>query len=177
VLIASTSLSNVGQLKPDNPRLWLAAVAGLVALAAIGCVVGFALRVLVSEPTTLDDLVREEAEPLLLEQQAADVRYVRRHPELLPDDCQTIRQVQDKYNEAQSEALKDYYEFYIFQLLAAVRYDNVYRRFKVATRVMFACATIAATAIVILVWAANPPSPPDTQSLSPSAAPIQKQKR
>jgi hypothetical protein len=163
VLIASTSLSNVGQLPLDDPRLWVAGAAGLVGLATIGCIVGFALRVMITEPTDLNSLIEEEGKPE--HEQSADLKFIKRHPELLPNECRTIQELRDKYFATDGDVQREY-EFSIFQLMATVRYHNVYRRFKIARTVMFVCAFIAAIAIVILLWAANPGSPPDGKSLS-----------
>jgi hypothetical protein len=91
VLIASSSLTNVGQLKPDDPRLQCAAGSGLVAALAIGIILWLCLRVLVSKPTTLTFLVDGESK------QRPD-KVVKQTKELLGlADSRDIKQLRETY--------------------------------------------------------------------------------
>ena len=57
VLIAGTQVSKIGQFTLNDPRLWVAVIAGAVGLAAIGITIAVATSVLVTAPVSIDTLL------------------------------------------------------------------------------------------------------------------------
>jgi hypothetical protein len=150
VLIGSSSLSDVGQLDVGNPRLIVAAVSGIFALVTIGLIVGFALSVLVSPPRTLNSLVDDEA----LENPPEAVQWAKAQSSEL--NGLSIASLRDTWENETEQVRKYELANIIFELLAAVRYYETWQRFNKAKWVAFICGALAALAIVIFVYSANP---------------------
>lgn len=167
-MLAGTQLSSIGQFEWGDPRLNTALLAGTVALVAVGTVIWFAVRVLTGGPVSIRGLVKDEAKS----RKTSDIKFIQDNPQLLVT-YGTVKDLHDAYYRLVGErdqAVQDkrwdearekedrvkYLGGIMSQLLYAVRYDRVYRRFQWAVRVMFICGFLAAAGIVIFVWAANP---------------------
>jgi large-conductance mechanosensitive channel len=171
-LTAGTQLSNLGQFGLKDWRLWVAVIAAVVAFLAIGGVIWFAVKVLIGGRTSIDDLAKEEQE----DPDSANMTFVKAHLQLLAgvDKVETLRNEymetitkreeagrnneQQKFRQLSSRLV--YLQEVIHDLLLALRYDKVYRLFEKASKSMLLLGFIAAFAILIFVWAANPPTTP-----------------
>lgn len=171
-LTAGTQLSNIGQFSFGDWRLWVAVVAATIAFIAIGGVIWLAVRVLIGGRTSIDELV----EQISSDPQSGDAKFVDAQPQLRAG-FSSVKALRDEYNKtivAREKANKDsdqskfnfhngrliYLDGVINRLLLALRYDKVFRIFKVASIIILGLGFVAAFAIMTFVWAANPPEAP-----------------
>jgi len=182
VLAAGTQLSSIGKLQWGDGRLTAAIVAAAVALVAIGAVIATVLAMLMSGYMTLAELAkkgdrdreikflaREELLVLAGYDKVKDLqeeykRLAERRNTLLSQyynllDAEKDAEAQPTVKElTRLEARIGYLDSVVDHILSAARYNLVRRRFVYATVVLFAAGTIAAIAIGVFAWAANPPT-------------------
>jgi hypothetical protein len=178
-------LSNIGVLKLTDPRLYIAVVAAALALFSIGLVIFFAARILGPvEALSLPKLAREEDAldysgkyPRTVE--TMDIKYIRQEAPHLLGSFASVRELAASYNavkrrydglyrssSANTELEFSQYqhelgvlEAQISELLIAVRYNRLYQAYQISMHRIFPLAFLAGMAVVVFVWAANPPLP------------------
>jgi hypothetical protein len=171
VLTAGTQLSSIGQLEWGDERLNLAIGAAALGLLFVGVAVGSVVSVLTSGYTTLESLVKEETNQSQKSKKSGNVKFVEDNKLLKLTNFRNIEELRDeyygsieqRYKETDKAKIKEldakikYLGQLIEQILAAVKYDAVRRRFKLAMVVLFISGFVAAGAIGTFAWASNPP--------------------
>jgi hypothetical protein len=185
-LTAGVQLSSLGRLEGwSDPRFRIALAAVAVALSAAGIAVWSSVLVLAIGHTSWESLLRDEQrggrkrwwKRLHKDEQAQeseDLRAVKdQDPGLLGSSYRTFGALQGAFEgiernyksggegpKQDKEKLKrdlDNLSLRKYEILRFVRYDRVRRQFRRSVRYMFAAGMVAAVAITVFAWAANPP--------------------
>jgi hypothetical protein len=160
VLAAGSQLSSIGQFTWLDLRMWVAVVAIVVVLAAISVSIWFVVGVETAGEVSLRALDPD------------DIKFVNENPALL-DGYPSVEMLRhdyyryiDKKYEASQAGNQDELNFamgwveylgaVVGQLLDAVRYDRVTRKFAQARNYLIVMSLCAGVAVVTFAWAANP---------------------
>ncbi len=180
-LAAGTQLSGIGELGASDRRLWVAVGAGAVALFLVGVVIWSAARVLTGGHVTRDVLlgigggaqglrgrrgwskaeVRRVMDPSVLDGHSSIEELLGLYDEAVAKrrefDRLEERTDADVAREAEVNGDVAYLGRVIGNITSAVRWVLVERLFERAVRVMFGAGFLAALAMGVFAWAANPP--------------------
>lgn len=180
VLLAGTQLSNLGHLTLSDYHLWVAVLAGLLALTLIGRIIWTTAQVLTQGHVTRVDLVHpakatqggvELTDLSLLGGYVSVAALLNAYDAVIKDRFTSI-EANDTAKVQDDETKVEYLGALVSGLTAAAYYNNVRRLFQEAMRTMFIFGAPAAIAIVGFVWAVNPPTP-STATPSAPAVPDQ----
>lgn len=170
-LAGSAPLSNLGQLKIDDWRLWIAVGAAVVGLGAIAAAIWAAVSV--AEPITCDlpTLVQDQELAAMF---AANWELLRGHGRSLAAFDAEYGDAREDYLEAlqrlerdrtpknihdEAEAKKRLFD--LAPVVERISEEGLLigarRKYRRALRSMFAAALLAGFAIVAFTWASNPP--------------------
>ncbi len=183
VLAAGTQLSSIGELPLRDFRLWVAVASGAVALLLVGVVIWAGTCVLIRGHVTRDVLIGIHAlrdrpwwrrwggwstteiqrvtDPSVLDGHASIEELLRLYDETIAKrrqfDGLKERTESDIAREKELNENVAYLGAVVDNMTSAVRWVLVERLFRRAVRMMFGAGFLAAVAMGIFAWAANPP--------------------
>jgi hypothetical protein len=188
-LAGSAPLSNIGKLKIDDWRLWIAAGAAVAGLGAIAAAIWAAVSV--AEPITRD-LATLGHDRELAALYAANWELLRGHGRSLAEFNEEYGDARQSYLEAlqrlgkqrtnknvHDEAEAKQRLFDLTPIVERISEEGLLiaarRKYRRALRSMFAGALVAGFAIVAFTWAANPPeAKPAKEEATASPASIER---
>lgn len=167
LLVAGTQLSSLGQLSwdDDRARLMTAVIALALALVAVILVLGRAVSILRPLELALADVADESGPRTAIEARPTLLGGAR--------DVKTVAALVDPNNEAVDAAARARWSAVAAGIVEYAAYREMQRRFDVARMAMLAYAVLAAAAIALFAWAANPPDDPADAVVAPAAAQVQ----
>ena len=142
-----------------------AVIALALALVAVILVLGRAVSILRPLELALADVADESGPRTAIEARPTLLGGAR--------DVKTVAALVDPNNEAVDAAARARWSAVAAGIVEYAAYREMQRRFDVARMAMLAYAVLAAAAIALFAWAANPPDDPADAVVAPAAAQVQ----
>ncbi|HEY7200510.1 MAG TPA: hypothetical protein VIC57_09875 [Candidatus Dormibacteraeota bacterium] len=150
VLTAGTQLSGVGHLQFPSPRLAIAVVCVLLALAAIAIILWLFVEVLTPGHISLTTLAEYEAQ----HPRSALIRFVQGSD--LLGSYGSVAALKKAFDAKNDRATQDSIDSIVRYILPACWYQQTRIRFRRAFTIGLPCAVVAAVSVLGFTWAANP---------------------